>query len=95
MTLASASTIWLRLTVAAPASELVDAARPRNTSVSATRVTNVAIGLVEQQEERLRAIIESKQATPDEKFEALVDLAHLAGVVLLGAAEAEETLDKR
>jgi len=55
----------------------------------------VAIGLVEQQEERLRAIIESKQATPDEKFEALVDLAHLAGVVLLGAAEAEETLDKR
>jgi hypothetical protein len=48
-----------------------------------------------KQEERLRAIIESKQAKPDEKFEALVDLAHLAGIVLLGAAEAGETLDKR
>jgi len=68
---------------------------PRNTSVSATRAINVAIGLVEQQEELLRAIIESKQATPDQKFEALVDLAHLAGIVLLGVAEAGETLDKR
>jgi hypothetical protein len=68
---------------------------PRNTSVSATRAINVAIGLVEQQRERLRAIIESKQATPDEKFAALVDLAHWAGIVLLGAAEAGETLDKR
>ena len=68
---------------------------PRNASVSATRAINVAISLVEQQEERLRAVIESKQATPDEKFAALVDLAHLAGIVLRGVAEAGETQDKR
>jgi hypothetical protein len=60
---------------------------PRNTSVSAARVINLAIGLVEQQEERLRDILESKQATPDEKFEALVNLANLAGIVLHKAAE--------
>jgi hypothetical protein len=55
---------------------------PRNTSVSATRAINVAIGLVEQQQERLRAIIESKQATPEQIFTALVDLANLASILL-------------
>jgi hypothetical protein len=62
---------------------------PRNMSVSATRAINVAIGLVEQQEERLRAIVESKQATPEEKFTALVDLAHLACILMHEVAEAE------
>jgi len=66
---------------------------PRNTSASAARATNVAIGLVEQQEVRLRDILESKQATPDEKFAALVDLAHLAGIVLHEAAEDQEGPD--
>ena len=62
---------------------------PRNTSVSAARVINVTLGLADQQEQRLCAIIESKQATPDEKFQALVDLARLAGIVLRVAAEGE------
>jgi hypothetical protein len=53
----------------------------------------VAIGLVEQREERLRAILESKDATPEEKFQALVDLAHLAGVVLHEVAEADDPSD--
>ena len=66
---------------------------PRNTSTDAARAINVAIGLVEQQEERLRDILESKQATPDEKFAALVDLAHLAGIVLHEAAEDQEGPD--
>jgi hypothetical protein len=66
---------------------------PRNTSASASRAINVAIGLVEQQEERLRAIIDSKQATPEEKFTALVDLAHLAGILLHEVAEAEAAPD--
>jgi predicted nucleotidyltransferase len=66
---------------------------PRNTPDSATRAINVAVDLAEQREERLRAIIESKQSTPEEKFEALVDLAHLAGILLHEMAEAEETPD--
>lgn len=66
---------------------------PRNTSVSAARVVNVAIDPVEQQKERLRGILESKQATPDEKFAAIVDLARLAGIGLREKAEAEEPPD--
>jgi len=66
---------------------------PRNTSASATRVIKVAIDLVEQQEDRLHAIIESKQATPDEQFVALVELARLAGIVLHDKTETDETPD--
>ena len=66
---------------------------PAIASVSAARVINVAIDPVEQQEKRLRGILESKQATPDEKFAAIVDLARLAGIVLRKRAEAEETPD--
>jgi hypothetical protein len=67
---------------------------PRNTSVSAVRAIDVALGLADQQEQRLCAIIESKQATPDEQFKALVDLAHLAGIVLRAAeGEAEISVD--
>ena len=53
----------------------------------------MAIGLVEQREGRLRAILESKDATPEEKFQALVDLANLAGILLNEVAEAEDTPD--
>jgi hypothetical protein len=51
-----------------------------------------SIGLVKQQEERLRDILESKQATPDEKLEALVDLAHLAEILLHEMAEDLSTI---
>jgi hypothetical protein len=60
---------------------------PRNTSASAARAINVALGLADQQEHHLCAIVESKQATPDEKFQALIELAHLAGIVLHAAVE--------
>ena len=49
----------------------------------------MALGLADQEEQRLCTIIESKQATPDERFQALVDLARLAGIVLHAAAEGE------
>jgi hypothetical protein len=78
---------WRRTVVTMPS--------PRNTSVSAARAINVAIGLVEQQEERLRDILESKQSTPEEKFDALVRLARLAGIMLHEVSEAEETPRKR
>jgi len=62
---------------------------PRNTLVYAARAIDVALDLADQQEQRLRVILESKQATPDEKFQALVDLARLAGIVLHAAVEGE------
>jgi len=65
---------------------------PRNTSVSVARPIDVALGLADQQEQRLCTIIESKQATSDEKFQALVDLARLAGIVLHVATEGEAEL---
>jgi hypothetical protein len=61
---------------------------PRNTSVCAARAIELALGLVEQREQRLRGIIESEQTTPDEKFEALIDLARLTGILLHEMAEA-------
>jgi len=45
--------------------------------------------LVNEHERRLRAILESEQAAPDEKFKALVDLASLTGILVREAAEAE------
>jgi hypothetical protein len=66
-------------------------ASPRNIERSAQRGIDVALGLAEEQEQRLRAILESKQSTPDEKFQALLDLARLAGISFHHSAEAEET----
>jgi hypothetical protein len=66
---------------------------PRNTSVSAQRAVNVALNLAEQHEQRLRAILESEQASPERKFQALVDLAYLTGILVREAAEAEAAID--
>jgi len=67
-------------------------ASPRNIQVSAQRGIDVALGLAEQQEHRLRDILESKQSTPDEKFQALLDLSRLAGISLHHSTDAGETL---
>ena len=61
---------------------------PRNTSVCAARAIELALGLVEHRELRLRGIIESEQTTPDEKFEALIELARLTGILSHKMAEA-------
>jgi hypothetical protein len=66
-------------------------ASPRNIELSAQRGINVALGLAEEQEQRLRVILESTQATQDEKFQALLDLALLAGISFHHSSEAEET----
>jgi hypothetical protein len=44
---------------------------------------------VDQYELRLRTVIESEQTSPEEKFQALIDLAHLTGILVREAAEAE------
>ena len=62
---------------------------PRNIAVSAERAINVALRLVEEHEYRLHTILESEKTTPEEKFQALKDLAHLTGIVVRHAAETE------
>jgi hypothetical protein len=48
-----------------------------------------ALRLVDEHEQRLRAILESEQAAADEKFQALVDLAYLTGILAREAVETE------
>jgi hypothetical protein len=40
------------------------------------------------EETRLCAIIESPQTSPEDKYQALVDLAYLSGVLVQGLADA-------
>jgi hypothetical protein len=40
------------------------------------------------EESRLCAIIESEQTSPEDKYQALVDLAYLSGVLVHGLADA-------
>jgi len=61
---------------------------PRNTSISAERAIIAALDLLDQHKERLCAIIESGEATPDEKYDALVALAYMIGILTGAAAEA-------
>jgi hypothetical protein len=61
---------------------------PHNRSVYAERAIHVALNLVDEHEERLRSILESNLSTPEEKFQALVNLAHLAGTLLHEMSEA-------
>jgi hypothetical protein len=40
------------------------------------------------EENRLCAIIESVESSPEEKYQALIDLAYMSGVLVHGLAEA-------
>ena len=62
---------------------------PRNTSLSAERTINVALDLLDQHKQRLCAVIESEQSTPEEKYEALVSLAYMTGILMREAALSE------
>jgi hypothetical protein len=64
-------------------------ASPRNTLASAERAIEAALNLCDQHQQNLCAIVESEQATPDEKYQALVSLANLTGILVGQAAEAE------
>lgn len=61
---------------------------PRNSSFYAARAMSVALDLVDQHERRLVAILESPEATSDHKYQALVDLAYLTGILVQEMAEA-------
>jgi CheY-like chemotaxis protein len=53
----------------------------RNTSLSAERTIQVAIDQHDERKEHLCSIVESEQTTPDEKYQALVSLAYMTGVL--------------
>ena len=61
---------------------------PRNVPVSAERTINMALDFLDQHKQRLCAVVESEQA--DEKYQALVSLAYMTGILVRQAAEAEE-----
>ena len=60
---------------------------PRNNSAIAERVIHFALDLLDKRRQELCAAIESEQTTPEEKFEALVALADMTGVLTRKAAE--------
>jgi hypothetical protein len=62
---------------------------PRNTSVLAERTIHFALDLLDERKEHLCSVVESQQTTPDEKYQALVNLAHMTWVLVREAAEAE------
>ncbi|HEY4379177.1 MAG TPA: hypothetical protein VGN01_02460 [Acidobacteriaceae bacterium] len=61
---------------------------PRKLSPSAERAVHATLRLADEQEQRLRSVVESGLASPDEKFRALADLALLTEALFRLAAEA-------
>jgi len=47
----------------------------------------VALELLDRKKEELCAVLESNQATPEQKYESLVALAYMTGVLTRVAAE--------
>lgn len=62
---------------------------PRNTSLSAEKTIDAVLNVLDQHKERLCAIVESEKTTPDDKYEALMRLASLTGILTSMAAEHE------
>ena len=54
---------------------------PRNSSIVAERIIHAALDLIDEQQEKLLAIVESERSTTEEKYDALVNLAHMTGVL--------------
>jgi hypothetical protein len=55
---------------------------------SLLQADNISREAARAEERRLCAIVESDTATPDEKYQALVDLASLTGVFVRNLADA-------
>ena len=54
---------------------------------SAVRAIDIAISVVDREEQRLRAVMESDSSSGEERFQALQDLAYLSGVVVRELAD--------
>ena len=55
---------------------------PRNSSLLGERTIKVALDLLDERKEHLCSIMESEQTTPDEKYQALVSLAYMTGIMV-------------
>ena len=66
---------------------------PRNASLSGEQTMHAILDALDQHKQRLLAIVESEGTTPEDKYEALMRLASLAGILTrtLGEAEAENS----
>ena len=61
---------------------------PRNTSPPADRTIHAALDLFDRKKQELCSTIESEHATPEEKYEALVNLAYMTDILTGTAGEA-------
>jgi hypothetical protein len=56
----------------------------------AEQTIGAILDILDQHKQHLLAIVESEETTPDDKFEALMRLASLAGILTSAAGEPEE-----
>jgi hypothetical protein len=54
---------------------------PHNSSILTRRIIQAALNLIDEQQGKLVAIVESEHSTPQERYDALVNLAHMTGVL--------------
>jgi hypothetical protein len=57
---------------------------------SAIRALDAAAGLVNEREQQLCQVIESSQSSPQEKYQALVDLAYMTAILVRETNETSE-----
>jgi hypothetical protein len=57
---------------------------------SAIRALDAAVGLVNEREQQLCEIIESSQSSPEEKYQALVDLAYMTAILVREMTDTSE-----
>jgi hypothetical protein len=57
---------------------------------SAVRALDAALRLVDEREQQLCWIIESSQSSPEEKYQALVDLAYMTAILVRETTETSE-----
>ena len=57
---------------------------------SAVRALDAALRLVDEREQQLCRIIESSQSSPEEKYQALLDLAYMTDILVREMTETSE-----
>jgi hypothetical protein len=57
---------------------------------SAIRALDAAVELVNEREQQLCQVIESSQSSPQEKYQALVDLAYMTAILVRETTETSE-----
>jgi hypothetical protein len=72
-------------------------ARPRNPPAAALRAIDTALWIVEREERRFIARIESEHSSDNQRFQALVELAFFSRqiVILLTDSAAESPVDSK